>query len=144
MKAQVLLTPASELAEQNGVRFPNESREYRVARDSLLAQEIELRRHIERVAEQRRALPAEGEVVAFARSPIQRLAALKRERGWRDLKIFSDGSGDYTRDYVSADDADLPGCSIFSRKSGLIRHFWSGEMGPKAPIPARTPAVCQI
>jgi predicted dithiol-disulfide oxidoreductase (DUF899 family) len=51
------LSPAVELAKSNGVRFPNESAEYRKARDELLAEEIELRRHIERVAEQRRALP---------------------------------------------------------------------------------------
>ena len=51
------LIPASELVKRNNVRFPNESDEYRRARDALLAEEIELRRHIERVAEQRRALP---------------------------------------------------------------------------------------
>lgn len=56
------LAPASELAKKNGVRFPNESDEYRRARDALLAEEIELRRHIERGAEQRRALPPGGEV----------------------------------------------------------------------------------
>ena len=56
------LAPARELAKKNGVRFPNESDEYRRARDALLAEEIELRRHIERVAEQRRALPSGGEV----------------------------------------------------------------------------------
>ena len=54
------LKPARELALQNGVRFPNESDDYRRARDALLAEEIELRRHIERVAEQRRALPPGG------------------------------------------------------------------------------------
>ena len=196
MTTQVTLTPATELAQKNSVRFPNESGEYRIARDSLLAEEIELRRHIERVAEQRRALPAGGEVkklyafegesgpvtfaklfgdkqtlavysfmygpqrkqpcpmctsllsawdgevkhieqrialVAVARSPIQRLVAFKKERGWRDLKVCSDGSGDYTRDYVSADDADVPGFSIFTRKSGSIRHFWSGEMKTADP-----------
>ena len=47
------LTPAIDLARQNGVRFPNESNEYRQARDELLAEEIELRRHIERVAARR-------------------------------------------------------------------------------------------
>jgi len=52
--------PASELARKNGVRFPNESPEYRRARDLLLAEEIGLRRHIERVAEMRRALPPGG------------------------------------------------------------------------------------
>ena len=56
------LRPAIELASLNGVRFPNESDEYRRARNALLAEEIELRRHIERVAEQRRALPAGGKV----------------------------------------------------------------------------------
>ena len=56
------LKSAIELARQNGVRFPNESADYRQARDALLAEEIELRRHIERVAEQRRALPPGGSV----------------------------------------------------------------------------------
>jgi predicted dithiol-disulfide oxidoreductase (DUF899 family) len=56
------LTPALELANRNEIRWPNESAEYRKARQALLAEEIELRRHIERVAEQRRALPPGGEV----------------------------------------------------------------------------------
>jgi predicted dithiol-disulfide oxidoreductase (DUF899 family) len=56
------LTPAADLARDNPVRFPNESADYRKARTALLAEEIELRRHIERVAEQRRALPPGGEV----------------------------------------------------------------------------------
>src|SRR5476651_911420 len=56
------LTPAADLARDNPVRFPNESPAYRKARTALLAEEIELRRHIERVAEQRRALPPGGEV----------------------------------------------------------------------------------
>lgn len=43
-----------------GLKFPNESAEYRAARDRLLAQEIELRRHIEAVARERRALPPGG------------------------------------------------------------------------------------
>src|SRR5258708_18937560 len=57
------LTPAAELARDNPVRFPNESAAYRAARTALLAEEIELRRHVERVAEQRRALPPGGEVI---------------------------------------------------------------------------------
>ena len=51
-----------ELARGNRMRIPNESAEYRAARTALLAEEIELRRHIERVAAQRRALPPGGEV----------------------------------------------------------------------------------
>jgi predicted dithiol-disulfide oxidoreductase (DUF899 family) len=51
------LTPAIELARHNPARVPHESAEYRAARTALLAEEIELRRHIERVAAMRRALP---------------------------------------------------------------------------------------
>jgi predicted dithiol-disulfide oxidoreductase (DUF899 family) len=43
-------------------RFPGESDDYRLARNRLLAAEIELRRTIERVAAQRRALPTGGAV----------------------------------------------------------------------------------
>ena len=197
-----ILQSAKELAARNGARFPNESDEYRQARDALLAEEIELRRHIERVAEQRRRLPPGGEVtrdyrfesesgpmrfadlfgdkqtlvvysymygpkrkrpcpmctslmsawdgeapdieqrVAFAmvaRSPIERLAAFKRERGWRNLKLYSDAGGDYTRDYVSADDADIPAFNVFTRKDGAIRHFWSGEMSADTADPGQDP-----
>ncbi len=42
------------------ISFPGESPEYRVARDRLLQQEIELRRAIEAVAAARRALPPGG------------------------------------------------------------------------------------
>src|SRR5579864_7773213 len=45
-------------------RFPGESDAYRSARDALLQAEIELRRQIEAVAQQRRALPLGGEVRA--------------------------------------------------------------------------------
>ena len=38
------LKPATELARGNSVRFPNESAEYRRAREQLLTEEIELRR----------------------------------------------------------------------------------------------------
>jgi predicted dithiol-disulfide oxidoreductase (DUF899 family) len=196
------LKPASELARTNKARFPNESAGYRRARQELLTEEIELRRHIEHVAELRRALPAGGEVtksyvfegengkanfadlfggkqtlaiysymfgpqrqapcpmctsfmstwahklpdieqrIAFvfvARSPIARLIEAKKARGWTQHKIYSDMSGDYTRDYVSAEDADVPGYSVFTRRDGIIRHFWSGEMGGATADPGQDP-----
>src|SRR5687767_941492 len=45
-----------------GMSFPNETSEYRAARDALLASEIALRRQMEAVAAQLRALPPGGEV----------------------------------------------------------------------------------
>jgi predicted dithiol-disulfide oxidoreductase (DUF899 family) len=202
MNATQSLKPAKQLALNNGVRFPNESSDYRRARDALLAEEIELRRHIERVAQQRRELPPggvlpkdydfEGEdgpvrfselfagkqtlavysymfgpqrkqpcpmctsllsawdgeaedvaqriaLVVVARSPIARLAAFKKERGWRRLLLYSDVRGDYTRDYVSAQDADVPAFNVFTRRDGSLRHFWSGEMGAATADPGQDP-----
>jgi predicted dithiol-disulfide oxidoreductase (DUF899 family) len=56
------LKPAAELAASAAHKpYPNDSAEYRQARVRLLAEEIELRRHNERVAEMRRALPLGGQ-----------------------------------------------------------------------------------
>jgi predicted dithiol-disulfide oxidoreductase (DUF899 family) len=62
MADNTILIPAAEFAANNKAHFPNESPEYRQARNDLLAEEIELRRHIERVAALRRALPPGGEI----------------------------------------------------------------------------------
>ena len=55
------LRSATELAAAASKPYPNDSADYRQARTALLAEEVELRRHIERVAAQRRALPPGGE-----------------------------------------------------------------------------------
>ena len=196
------LKSATELAGANTTRFPNEGEAYRHARNALLAEEIELRRHIERVAELRRKLPPGGEVkkayrfvgeqglvtladlfgnkqtlviysymfgplrerpcpmctsfmaaldnkvddieqrvalAMVARSPLDRLVAAKQARGWRKLKVFSDLSGDYTRDYVTREDADVPGYNVFTRRDGSLRHFWAAEMGPATADPGQDP-----
>ncbi|WP_312160910.1 DUF899 family protein [Phenylobacterium sp.] len=57
------LVPAAQLAAGGRTPFPGESEAYRAARRALLAEEIEFRRHMTRVAEQRRALP-DGPVIA--------------------------------------------------------------------------------
>jgi predicted dithiol-disulfide oxidoreductase (DUF899 family) len=202
MAMKQTLVPVETLAKANRAHVPNESPEYRRARNALLAEEIELRRHLERVAQMRRELPPGGAVtknyrfegeagpasladlfgdkdtliiynfmfgparkamcpsctsfmatwekkmadigqrVAFvmvARSPIARILEAKASRGWTNLKMFSDPSGDYTRDYVSAEDADMPGYSVFTRRDGTIRHFWSGEMGGETADPGQDP-----
>lgn len=51
----------SELLDQN-IRFPNESDQYRQARDELLSQEAKLRQLTNEVAAQRHALPPGGAV----------------------------------------------------------------------------------
>ncbi|MGN6268966.1 MAG: DUF899 family protein [Sphingomonas sp.] len=56
------LKPARAMAEALPTRWPGESDAYRAARNELLAEEIELRRQIQRVAEHRRALPPDPKV----------------------------------------------------------------------------------
>ena len=194
--------PSDQLVATNKAHFPNESAEYRAARNALLNEEIELRRHIERVAAQRRALPEGGKVpkdfefvaesgpvrlsglfgsketlmiysmmfgpqrkapcpmctsfltswngtaknlrervsmAVTARSPIERLVEYKAQRGFENLAFVSDLSGEYTRTYVNADDADVPGFSVFTRRDGTVRHFYSGEMSGEMTDPGQDP-----
>jgi predicted dithiol-disulfide oxidoreductase (DUF899 family) len=87
-------------------------------------------------------LPDVEQRVAFvfvARSPIARLIEAKKARGWARHRIYSDPSGDYTRDYVSKEDADAPGYSVFTRRDGTVRHFWSGQMGQGTADPGQDP-----
>ena len=203
MSGHTALTPTKTLAENCKVRIPNESVEYRRARTALLAEEIELRRHIERVAEMRRALPPgapmkdyrfvgengpvsleglfgdkqslvvynymygpqrerpcpmctsllsawDGEaqdimqrtaLAVIARSPIERLVAFKKERGWRALKLYSDPSQEFSRDFhaVGENGEDWAGLHVFTRRDGTIRHFWSGEMDFSTADPGQDP-----
>jgi len=51
------LKPAADLAANGKTPFPGASPDYERARTALLAEEIEFRRHMTRLVEQRRALP---------------------------------------------------------------------------------------
>lgn len=196
------LKSAAEMVARNAAQVMGESAAYRQARNALAAEEIELRRHIQRVAEQRRALPPgapiakdyrfegrDGEVgmaelfggkdtlivysfmygpqrkqgcpmctsqmsawdgiarhvsqraafVMTARSPIARILAWGEEQAWKHLRLYSDPSGDYTRDFVSAEDADMPGYNVFTRQNGTVHHFWRGEGGKETADPGQDP-----
>ena len=54
---QQTLIPATQLAKKAKRPFPGSSAEYDAARQALLAEEIEFRRHMTRLVEQRQALP---------------------------------------------------------------------------------------
>jgi predicted dithiol-disulfide oxidoreductase (DUF899 family) len=78
-------------------------------------------------------------MLVTARSPVERLIEYKDERGFANLSFVSDSSGEYTRTYVNAEDADVPGFSVFSRHEGIIRHFYSIEMGASMADPGQDP-----
>ena len=204
MTTNTPLRPATELA-RHPRRYPGESEAYRTARSALLAEEIELRRHLERVAAQRRELPPGGEVpedylfqgepgparlselfgdkntlitynwmfgpqrkrpcpmctsllsaydgempdilqrVAFAviaRSPIERLTAFKKERGWRHLKLYSSAGNGFNEAYAHekpGSGEDNPAFNVFHRDGKAIRHFWGSEMGNESVDPGQDP-----
>jgi predicted dithiol-disulfide oxidoreductase (DUF899 family) len=78
-------------------------------------------------------------IAVTARSPIERLIEYKSQRGFANLPFFSDMSGEYTRSYVDRDDGDVPGFSVFTRRDGVIRHFYSGEMSAAMADPGQDP-----
>ena len=78
--------------------------------------------------------------IAFtARSPIEQITEQKKAQGLDDLPVFSDASGEYTRAYVDPNDGDTPGYSVFTRRDGSIRHFWSDEIGFQMADPGQDP-----
>ena len=200
------------------LRFPNESTAYREARNALLAEEMELRRQVERVAAHRRALPKGGEVkedyvfegesgqvrlselfapgketlavysfmfgpererpcpgcthfldalegstrhilqrinlVVVAKSPVSRLQAFARERGWRQLRLLSTTGNNYDRDYFGDSTAlgaamrdqqefkpgeewDMPVLNVFHIEGSTVRHFWGSELLYVPPEPGQ-------
>ena len=78
-------------------------------------------------------------LVCVARSPIERLVQAKRDRGFTKLRVVSDPSGDFTRDYVSKDEADIPGYNVFEKRDGTLRHFYAGEMSGEMRDPGQDP-----
>jgi predicted dithiol-disulfide oxidoreductase (DUF899 family) len=191
------------------MNWPNESPDYRAARDELLEAELALRRQEEAVAVQRRALPLGGEVpedyvfdgvdgpvrmselfgdkdtlylynfmyrpgeqglvlegpcpactsiidgvdgtarhlaqaMAFAvvaKVPIERFRAWGDERGWRFARLLSSANNSYNRDYLAEGENEMqrPVASVFVKRDGAIRHFWSSELMSAPADPGQQP-----
>jgi predicted dithiol-disulfide oxidoreductase (DUF899 family) len=204
----------------NHLSYPNESAEYRKARNALLDDEIALRAQLEAVASKRRALPPGGEVpqdyvferlgknlmpeavrmselfgahptlilysfmygpdrdtpcpactqvldgldgavrhaaqrasiYVVAKSPLARLLAWARERGWDHLQLLSTAGNSYNADYFGdtsklspalrkahnvpeGEDWDETMFNVFRTDNGTIRHFWGSELtwAPEEP-----------
>ena len=186
----------AHVAPLHAIRFPGESDEYREARNELLHAEIELRRHAEAVAAQRRGLPLGGELptdyvfdeatggqvrlselfaggqdtlvlynfmfigdglesacpsctsiidavdgeaphivqrvglAAVAKVPIEQFRAHAQSRGWRNIRLLSSAGSTYNRDYEGErpDGSQNPIATVFVRRDGRIRHFYSTEL----------------
>ncbi len=185
------------------IRFPGETAAYRAARDTLLKEEIKLRRQIEAVAAMRRKLPLGGalredyvfdeikpaidktaaraqvklselfaggkdtllvysymfgprmaapcpmctsmldsldgsaphvteraNLVVVAKSRVDRIMQVARERGWRHLRLLSSAANTYNRDYHGENEkgGQLPTLNVFARRKGGIYHTYCTEL----------------
>ena len=69
-------------------------------------------------------------LVVVAKSPIQRIRAFARERGWRNLRLLSSAGSSYNRDYHGEDakGSQLPALNVFTRRGGKIYHAYCTEL----------------
>jgi predicted dithiol-disulfide oxidoreductase (DUF899 family) len=66
---------------------------------------------------------------------------MEKERGWRDLKLYGDLNGAYSRDYFGLlpNGSEVLSFNVFTRHDGTIRHFWGGEMTNASVDPEQDP-----
>jgi predicted dithiol-disulfide oxidoreductase (DUF899 family) len=73
--------------------------------------------------------------------------AFKLERGWHHLPLYSDISGEFSRDShaLTKNGGNDAAFNVFTKREDgdgqTIRHFWGGEMNVPCPIPDRTRAA---
>lgn len=105
------------------MRFPNESADYREARNALLDVEIALRRQTEAVAEMRRALPPGGEVREDY--VFERIGAHQRPETVKLSELFGGHDTLLLYSYMFGPERDepCPGCThILDCIDGAARH----------------------
>ncbi len=122
------------------IHFPNESADYRRSRNALLEAEMDLRRQIERVAAQRRALPAGGAVkedYVFEGSGLD-----SKPTRVRLSELFSSGKDTlavYSFMYGPERERPCPGCTHFlDSLNGAMRHITQRvnvAVVAKSPLP---------
>ena len=91
-----------------------------------------------------RHAPQRINLFIVAKSPLARLLAFARERGWYHLNFLST-AGNYSSDYFGdsrrltpamrrqqefkdGEEWDMPMLNVFRRDGSGVRHFWSSEM----------------
>jgi predicted dithiol-disulfide oxidoreductase (DUF899 family) len=115
--------------------FPNETSEYRAARDALLASEMwdGTMPHFEGLG---------GNLVVVARAPIARVAAFARDRGWQHTRLVSAASNTFRRDYGGdgPDGEPVPIMTVFKRwPDGVVLLHWASELIHEPADPGQDP-----
>jgi predicted dithiol-disulfide oxidoreductase (DUF899 family) len=68
--------------------------------------------------------------VVVAKSSIDRVIRVARERGWHSLRLLSSAGNTYNRDYHGEDASgnQLPSLNVFVKSDGRIHHFYHSEL----------------
>ena len=80
-------------------------------------------------------------LAVVARSPLERILAFTRPRGWTGLRLLSSAGNSYNIDYKGedADGSQNPMLNVFTRKDGKIRHAWASELMSAPRDPGQDP-----
>ena len=93
-------------------------------------------------------------LAVVAKSPLPRILALARARGWRKLPLFSTSGNTYDGDYFGDSSGlpaavlkrqkfkdgvewDMPMLNVFHRRGKVFRHFWGSELLYVPPEPGQ-------
>jgi predicted dithiol-disulfide oxidoreductase (DUF899 family) len=76
-----------------------------------------------------------------AKSPLERIRNVARERSWRNLRLLSSANNTYNRDYFGEDAQgnQRPSLNIFARRDGAIHHFFHTELMFVWGVPGQDP-----
>ena len=132
---------APDLDDSHAVRTVRMSQLFRPGTDSLVAYSFMYGPNMEKPCPMCTALldglngtaPHATQRITFvvvARSPIHRVRAFARERGWRTLRLLSSAGNTYNRDYhgETPGGEQLPSLNVFVRRHGRIHHFYNAEL----------------
>jgi predicted dithiol-disulfide oxidoreductase (DUF899 family) len=69
-------------------------------------------------------------LAVVAKSPLERIRAYARERGWTGLRLLSSAGNTYNRDYFGEgpDGSQWPSLNVFVRRNGKVHHFYHTEL----------------
>jgi predicted dithiol-disulfide oxidoreductase (DUF899 family) len=80
-------------------------------------------------------------LAVVAKSPIERILAHARDRGWRNLRLLSSAGNSYNRDYRGEDEtgAQQPALNVFVRRDGAVHHTYCTELMGAKPEAGQDP-----
>ena len=78
---------------------------------------------------------------AASKAEIEMFQTHAHTRGWRNVRLLSTAGTTYNRDYQAEEDdaRQRPMATVFTRRDGTGRHFWSSELFMAPMDPGQSP-----